>query len=219
MVRQFEVRRPLERAYTREAKLGVELLDAVTLERVSQGVKVTADGLSGKPKVNGGGLFVWVNEDVTKLVKLSIEPRTVPFEGVEIPAAQVTLPLHRIELLPLASYPFAPGVTAIRGSLYESRPLAGATPLAIVSATIRLEWLDDDGTTLHPWQALAVTNASGDFTAILRLARGQQPRLDADGRMTVRLFARRANGQQKQSTLQLPQGRVTDETYAWDELL
>jgi hypothetical protein len=97
MARQFEVRLPLERAYTREAKLGVELLDAVTLERVSQGVEVTAHGLTGKPKVNGGGLFVWVNEDVTKLVKLSVEPRAVPFEGVEVPAAQVTLPLHRIE--------------------------------------------------------------------------------------------------------------------------
>jgi hypothetical protein len=92
-------------------------------------------------------------------------------------------------------------------------------PLAIPNATIRLEWLDDDGTTWHPWQAPAVTNPAGDFTAILRLARGQQPRIDADGRMTVRLFAKRANGQQKQSTVQLPQGRVTDEIYAWDELL
>ena len=218
-MRPFEVRLPLERAYTREAKLGVELLDPVTLERVSQGVEVTAHGLSGKPTVNFGGLFVWVNEDVTKLVKLSIEPRTVPFEGVEIPAAQVTLPLHRIELVPVANYPFAPGLTAIRGSLYESRPPAGATPLPIRSATIRLEWLDDDGTSWRPWQGPAVTKPAGDFTAILRLARGQQPRLDTNGSLTVRLFARRTNGQQKQSTFQLPQGRVADETYAWDELL
>lgn len=219
MVRHFEVRLPLERAYTREAKLAVELLDAVTLERVSQGVEVTADGLSGKPKINGGGLFVWVNEDVTKLVTLSIKPRTLPFEAVEIPAAQVTRPLHRVELQPLASYPFAPGVTVIRGSLYETTPAAGAPPQVIRSATIRLEWLDDDGFTWRPSQTSAVTNAAGDFIAIVRLARAEEPRLDPDGKMSLRLFARRANGQQKQSTFQLPQGRVANETYAWDELL
>ena len=219
MARRFEVRLPLERAYTREAKLAVELLDAVTLERVSQGVEVTTDGLSSKPKINSGGLFVWVNEDVTQLVTLSIKPHTLPFEAVEIPGAQVTRPLHRVELQPLASYPFAPGFTAIRGSLYESRPPAGATPVPIAGATIRLEWLDDDGATWRPWHAPALTNAAGDFTAILRLARGQQPRLDAVGKMTVQLFARRANGQQKQSTFQLTLGRVADETYAWDELL
>jgi hypothetical protein len=219
MARSFEVLRPLERAYTREAQLAVELLDAVTLERISEGVVVTAHGLFGKPKLNGGGLFVWVNEDVTKLVKLAIEPRTVPFEGVEIPAAQVSRPLHRVELQPLASYPFAAGVTAIRGSLYENRPPPGATPEPIARATIRLEWLDDDGTTWRPWQAPALTNAAGDFTAILRLARPQVPKLDSQEKMTVRLFARRASGPQKQSTFQLPQGRVADETYAWDELL
>lgn len=219
MTRTFEVRRPLERAYTREAKLAIELLDAVTLERVSQGVVVTAHGLSGKPRVNSGGLFVWVNEDVTQLVKLSIETRTVPLEGAEIPAAQVARPLHRVELQPLGSYPFAPGVTAIRGSLYESRPPPGATPVPIARATIRLEWLDDDGITWHPGQAAAVTNAAGDFTVFLRLARPQVPKLDAQGKMTVQLFAKRASGPQKQIEFQLPQGRVADETYAWDELL
>jgi hypothetical protein len=219
MARSFEVRLPLERAYTREAKLAVELLDAVTLERISQGVVVTAHGLFGKPKINGGGLFVWVNEDVTKLVKLVIDPRTVPFEGVEIPAAQVTRPLHRVELQPLASYPFAPGVTAIRGSLYTTRPPPGVTPTAIGGATISLKWLDDDGTTWRPWLAPAVTNADGDFTAIARLARAQVPKLDAQGKMTVQLFAKRASGPQKQIEFQLPQGRVADETYAWDELL
>ena len=35
----------------------------MTLERVSDGVKVTAEGLRGKPIVNYGGLFVWLEED------------------------------------------------------------------------------------------------------------------------------------------------------------
>jgi hypothetical protein len=215
MVRRFEVRRPLERAYTRKAMLAVELLDSVTLERVSQGVEVIAMGLNGKPVVNGGGLYVWLNEDVTKFEKLFIEPRTAPFEPVEVPAAQVLRPLHRVELRPLANYPFAPGITAIRGTLVESK--VSRQPIA--DATIRIEWLDDDGVTFHPWQSLAVTNKAGDFTSILRLARGQSPRLDPQGRITIRLAAKRAAGPQKQKNFQLPQGRVADETYAWDQLL
>jgi len=217
MSRRFDVILPLERAYTREAMLAVELLDAVTLERVTQGVEVTAKGLTGRPIVNFGGLFVWLKEDATHFEKLSIEPRTAPFERIEIPAAQVARPLHRVELTPLANYPFAPGMTAIRGSLIESRPPPGATPVAIPGATIRLEWLDDDGTTWHPWQAPAVTNTAGDFISILRLASGSSPRLVA-GEMTIRLFANRATGPQKTASFQLPQGRVADATYAWDEL-
>ena len=232
MARHFEVRLPLELAYTREAMLAVELLDSVTLERVSQGIEVTAEGLTGKPYVNVSQLFVWLNEDATKFKKLIIEPRTAPFERVEIPAAQVARPIHRLELKPLASYPFSPGITAIRGSLYEKRVPLGKAPVPIPGATIRVEWLDDDdGTTWHPWQAPAVTNAAGDFVSILRLARGrspqpddppradQHPRIDAKGMMTIRLLAKRAAGPQKQKDFQLPQGRVADETYAWDELL
>jgi hypothetical protein len=219
VARPFEVRLPLERAYTRESMLGLELLDSVTLDRVSTGMKVTAHGLTGKPIVNASGLFVWLKEPTTKFEKLTIESRGAPFEDVEIPAAQVNRPLHRVELKPLASYPFAPGITAVRGSLYEKRVPLGQAPSPIARVTIRLEWLDDDGT-WHPWQPPAVTNAKGDFLSILRLARGQEPRLDAAGKMTIRLFAKRANGLQRQkSDFPLPQGRVADETYAWDELL
>ena len=230
MARLFEILLPPERAYTRRAMLAVELLDSVTLERVSQGVDVVAQGLSGKSKINGGGLFVWANEDVTKLVKLSIEPRSAPFEPVEIPAVQVARPIHRVELKPLASYPFSPGITAIRGSLYETRVPLGQTPTPIPGATISIEWLDDDGVSRHQWQAPSVTNKAGDFVSILRLARGrspqadkpprpdQHPRLDAQGRLTIWLTAKRATGPQKQKSFQLPQGRVADETYAWDEL-
>lgn len=228
--RRFEIRLPLERAYTRKAMLGIELLDAVTLERVAQGIEVTAKGLTGKPIVNESGLFVWLQEDVTKLEKVIVEPRAAPFERVEIAAAQVTRPLHRVELMPRASYPFSPGITVIRGSLYEKRVPLGTMPKAIAGATIRLEWLDDDAAAWHPWQAPAVSNAAGGFTSILRLARGQspkidqlprpdqRPRLDAKGMMTIRLFAKRVAGPQKQKSFQFLQGRVADEIFAWDEL-
>lgn len=231
MARRFEIRLPLERAHTREAMLAIELLDAVTLERVARGMEVTAKGLAGKPIVNESGLFVWLKEDATKLEKVVVEPHAEPFVRVEIAAAQVTRPLHRVELMPLASYPFAPGITVIRGSLYEKRVPLGTSPVVIAGATIRLEWLDDDGATWHPWQVPVITNTAGDFTSILRLARGrspqadqpprtdQQPRLDANGMMTIRLFAKRAAGPQKQKSFQLLQGRVADEIFAWDELL
>ncbi len=231
MPRRFDVRLPLERAHTRQAMLAIELLDAVTLERVARGMEVTAQGLTGQPVVNDSGLFVWLLEDVTKLEKVIVEPHAEPFERVEIAAAQVTRPLHRVELAPLATYPFSPGVTVIRGSLYEKRVALGATPAAISGATVRFEWLDDDGATWHPWQAPAITGTAGDFVSILRLARGrsaqadqpsradEQPRLDANGMMTLRLFAKRAAGPQKQKSFQLLQGRVADEIFAWDELL
>jgi hypothetical protein len=190
-----------------------------------------AKGLTGNPIVSFGGLFVWLKESAAKFEKLVVEPGVLPFKRAEIPSAQVQLPLHRVELWPIASYPFAPGITGIRGSLIESRPPPGVAPVAVAGATIRLEWLDDDGSTWRPWQASTSTNVAGDFTSILRLARGQspqanqpprpdeQPLLDAQGRMTVRLSAQRAAGPQKQLVLQLPQARVSDETYAWDELL
>lgn len=218
MSRRFDVYLPLERAHSREAMLAVELLDAVTLERVSQGVEVTAKGLTGKPIVNHGGLFVWLKEDTAKFEKLLVEPGPQPFERVEIPAAQVNRPLHTVELKPLASYPFTPGITAIRGSLIESVPAPGVEPVAIPGATLRLEWLHEDGLTWKPSPATAVTDKAGDFTLILRLAPAEVPTLDAQGNMSIRLFAKRAAGGEKHKELQLLQGRVTDATYAWTEL-
>jgi hypothetical protein len=230
MARNFEVRLPLERAYTREGMLAIELLDAVSLERISAGVDVRAEGLAGPPFVNYGGLYVWLKQDISRFTRLVIEPRTLPFERVEIPAAEVNRPLHCVELQPLPNYPFSPGITALRGSLYETDVPLGQVPQP-VSATVRLEWLDDDNTTWHPWHSPVPTNAAGDFTAILRIARGQYvlptdpmpidqaPKLNAQGHMTVRLFAKRAAGPEKQSSdFQLAPGRVSDEIYAWDEL-
>ena len=147
MSRPFDVRLPLEQAYLREAMLAVELLDPVTLERVSQGVKVTAVGLASTPVVNFGELFVWLTQPMTNFEKLIIEPGTRPFERMEVAAAQVQLPLHTVELKPLANYPFTPGITAIRGSLYEMKVPLGTTPVPIPGAAIRLAWLHEDNVT------------------------------------------------------------------------
>jgi hypothetical protein len=218
MSRPFEVHLPLERAYTRYAMLAVELLDAVTLERVTQGVTITAKGLMGKPIINHGGLFVWLKEDAGNFEKLLIDPRMLPYQSAEVPVAQVQRPLHVVELSPLANYPFSPGITAIRGSLVLSVPPPGLAPVAIVGAAIRLEWLDDDGVTWHAGATTTATNGSGDFTTILRLAPADVPRLDSQGQTTVKLYAKRSTGEEKHKEFQLKQGRVADKTFAWDQM-
>jgi hypothetical protein len=198
--------------------LGVELVDAVSLERVIEGVAVTAKGLIGKPIVNQSGLFVWLKQDIAKFDRLIVEPGARPFQRVEVPAAQVQRPIHTVELLPLASYPFTPGTTALRGSLIETSPPAGVAPKAVAGATIRLEWLDDDAVTWGPSGRTTVTNASGDFTLALRLTSAEVPRLDTNGLMSIRLYAKRAAGPEKHTEFKLPEGRVADRTYAWDQL-
>ena len=230
MTRHFAVRLPLDVAYTREGMLAVEVLDAVTLERVTQDIEVIAKGIAGKPVVNHGGLYVWVKQDASGFAGLVVNPLTAPFERVELTAAQVNRPLHSVQLHPLASYPFAPGSTAIRGRLVESDGMPAQVPrVPIAAATLRFEWLDDDGATWHAWQAPRTTTTTGDFTAMVRLARGRvhadgsppkpdEPRLDADGNLSIRVTATRANGAQKQKIQPLPQGRVTDKTFAWDAL-
>jgi hypothetical protein len=232
MTRRFLVSKSPEITYTREGMLAVEVLDAVTLERVTQGLDVIAKGIAEKPVVNLGGLFVWVKQDATKFAGLTIDPFSAPFERVELTAAQVNRPIHSEQLNPLPSYPFAPGISAVRGRLVESDSMPPQMPrVAIPGATMRFEWLDDDGTTWHPWQAPRVTTKTGDFTAMVRLARERvhegspppapkpdEPRIDAAGNLSVRVTARRANGTQKQKIHPLSQGRVTDKTFAWDAL-
>ena len=41
----FQIHLPMEEGYHRSVLFAIELIDAVTLSRVSQGVKVVADGL------------------------------------------------------------------------------------------------------------------------------------------------------------------------------
>jgi hypothetical protein len=217
MARSFEVRLPLEQAYLREVMFALELLDAVTLERVIGGLKVEAVGLRGAPILNHGGLRVWLKEPTVNFDKIVIDPGMQPFERMEIPAAQLQFPLHSVELRPLANYPFAPGVTALRGSLYETQVPPGQAPVPVSGAAIRLEWKDGNGV-FQPGTAGAVTHESGDFVSILRFAPKEDPEV-INEKLSIRLFAKRAGGAEKSKDLKLLQGRVTDGTFAWDELL
>lgn len=225
MKRPFEVHLPPDKIARRRVLFAIELLDAVNLDRVSQGVKVKAHGLKGKPIVNTGGLFVWLNEDISQLERISIDPRTLPYEEVELEGTQLQLPLTSIELPPRVDYPFNVGMTGLRGTLVEERERLEP----VLDAEVRLRWLDQDGNwhdapTRSHTTAMDTTTKGGDFVAILRFAPGDDPQLDATGNLTVRLRVTRGVSERGSADLNIGQGRVTSPStpnqfvFAWDEL-
>jgi hypothetical protein len=228
--RPFEIHEP-ERAFRRRGLFAVELLDPVTLERVTAGVRVVAEGLEGAPLVNSSGLFVWLDEDVTQLRNLSIDPRTLPYDGLELQPAELNLPpsstpaVTTIELPPRVDYPFSAGATAMRGTLVEEIVAPPQAPTPVANARIHLRWLDDDGTTWHDAPTISRTNAHGNFAAVLRIAPADLPQIDSNGALTVRLRAsREGSGERGSADFKLLQGRVADPTtlnaftFAWDDL-
>ena len=211
----------LENSYERRVLLAVELLDAVTLTRVSEGVKVIAEGLQGKPIINSSGCFVWIIENNATIQKLSVEPGVQPYEPLELDGLQVKKPLTTIELQPTVDYPFAPGITGLRGTLIE-RNTTPREPVA--GAEVRLRWLDDNGNWNDTPTVSKTREKSGDFVSILRLAPKEKPDIDANGAVTVRLQITRNGSTRSSNNLSLLQGRITDPTvlnpltFAWDEL-
>jgi hypothetical protein len=222
--RPFEVRF-VEIGYQREVLFALELVDAVTLARVSGGVKVVADGLRGKPIVNAGGLFVWLKEDVGRLRKISIDPGTLPYQKVELRVDELTLPPHplpltTVELPPRADYVFATGVTGLRGCLLEEEP---PPRRPVEKAKVNLRWLDDDGVTWQDAPTSGVTGKDGEFVAMVRLAPTDVPRLEG-GALKVRLRANRDGNARLSADLRLPEGRVADPSklnpliFAWEDM-
>jgi hypothetical protein len=233
--RPFEVHRPQDKIARRRVLFAVELLDPVTLDRVSYGMKeVKAHGLQGKPTVNASRLFVWLDGDIEQLQKISIDPGVLPFEETERTRAQLNLehdstqgkwPLTSIELSPRVDYPFSVGITGLRGTLVEDRYRSEP----VLNAEVRLRWLDQDGTwhdapTRSHTTAMSATTKGGDFVAVLRFAPSDDPQLDAAGNLTVRLRAKRGEDERGSADLKVPQGRVASPStpnqfvFAWDEL-
>jgi hypothetical protein len=229
MNQPFEVYESKDKNALRRVLFAIELLDAVSLERVSQGVEVKAHGLQGKPVVNTGGLFVWLNEDIEHLQKISINPGVLPYEETERARAELNLehdssqgkwPLTAIELSPRVDYPFGVGITGLRGRLVEER--GGSQP--VQDAALYLRWLDQNGV----WQDAPTRSHTaakgGDFVAILRLAPKDEPQFDAQGTLTVRLRVKRGADERGSADLNILQGRVANPStpnqfvFAWDEL-
>ena len=213
----------LEVAHRRKVLFALELLDAVTLTRVTQGVKkVVAEGLRGEPILNSSGYFVWLQEDITPLTKITLDLGPLPYEPAEIPAPDVKQPLTTFELQPRLDYPFSVGTTGIRGTMIEQP--APSPRLPVSGAEVGLSWLENDDFTWHDAPTISRTNSKGDFVSILRLSPTDDPDIDANRRFTVRLRVRRNSAERISAELKLPQGRVADPstlsalTFAWDEL-
>jgi hypothetical protein len=230
MNRPFETLFPPEESLRRRALFAIQLVDAATLLTISEGVKVVAEGLNGKPVVNASGLFVWLQEDIGRLRKVSIDPGILPYEGVELEPAQLRLPplprpLTTVELPPRVDYAFAAGITGMRGRLIEERVIPPQVPEPVRNAEVRLRWLDENGDWLDAPTLSHTDRKSGDFVSILRLGPTDKPDIDASGAVTVRLRAIRDGANERASAdLNLLQGRITDPstlnpmTFAWDEL-
>jgi hypothetical protein len=218
---------PLELAYQRRGLFAVELLDAATLERVYQGITVTAEGLLRKPVMNSSGMFVWLQEDFAKLKKIVVQPGLRPYEPVELPSSQVKPRIiNSIELPPSIDYPFPAGLTGLRGRLIEQHVSTPRTPTPVANAEVRLRWLREDNNGWRDSPTLSHTNESGDFAAFLRLIPAEVPQLDPhDGQVIVRLRVSRAGFINRTSSdFKLAEGRITNPstdrplTFAWNEL-
>lgn len=227
MIQRFRVHAS-ENAYVRHGLYALEVIDAVTLERVSRGLKVVAQGLDAKPYVNGSGVFVWLGPNARTLERITIDPQTLPYHGAEIPGDQIApRTITPVELTPRVGYPFTPGTTGLRGTLIASRTATTVEP--VTDATVRLRWLDDDAATWRDATVRSRTDDAGDFAAILRLATGEVPALDAAGAITVRLHVERPDRTPRESVpFALAPRRLADPStftgdppalkFAWDEL-
>lgn len=217
----FEVHRPLERAWRREVLFALEVLDGVSLARLSCGLRVTAKGLARSPLVNSRGLFVWLKEGAALPTEIVIEPLRLPYEPARVAGAAIQRPFTQVLLAPRRDYPFAPGDTGVKAMLIETRPPVTVPPtpaVAVAGASAWLEWKDDDNVT---WRASPVRGASderGGVALALRLGANDLPRLDAAGAITARVRADRAGVQRAYDLpFPLPMGRVAEALLPWDE--
>lgn len=219
-----------EPAYERNVLFAVELLDPVTLARISQHVRVSAPPLLAQPIVNYSGRFVWLIEGDLRPEKIVIEPSDdLPYDREEqaapaLPAVLDDMPdadrLTRVMLHPRRDYVFPDGVAVVRGHLHETP----ATPLVhVTDAWVWLDWYD---TKIDDWHNAAEspftrTTANGEFAAFLRLAPSAEPAVNPAGQIAVRLRVQRPNAAVRSGMpLNVPQGSPYPafQTLAWSEL-
>ena len=197
---------PVERAYQRKVLFAAEVLDGVTLGRITNGIKVSASAMQGDPVVNASGMFVWL-DDGRPLVpqQLTVDPGLLPYQGASAAAPMPPSRLVQIQLAPGRGYAFQPGTTALRFSLIESN--VGA-PVAAPDTEVFLRWFDSGAWIDAPLRSR--TDAKGDASVAMRFGRSDEPGKDADGRLRVRLCARRAGATIMSAEFALPEGRVLD---------
>jgi hypothetical protein len=204
----------IEIAFTRTVAIAAEIVDGISLRRVTSDIVVAATGLSRAPVVNASGLWVWLAEAGANATAITVaSPRGAYSDATGVPVAPPDR--CRIELAPTPKYQFPSGSTAMRGTLVET---AGPA-VAVAGASVRLQWQDDTGWNDAPLVSLSDVN--GNFAAALRLANGAEPHTAADGLLNVRLRIDRAGESRVGGQLSLRPGAVgaVGAPVIWDQLL
>jgi hypothetical protein len=230
-----------ETAYVRKVLFALEVLDGVTLTRISRGLEVNAIGLVGKPIVNASGLFVWLPEGNRVPQGIEIDPRGLPYMPASRPAATTVVPVPPLpdltppffteQLAPRGDYAFPAGVMGLRARLVQARNANPPAPLA--GASVWLRWVDDhqaaNVTTWMDAPLRTTTDRNGDFVAVLRLAPSQLARPSDGTPVRARLRADNAGVVHESADFTLATGRITaaafeqpplpafTRPFAWDE--
>ncbi|SAK99673.1 hypothetical protein [Caballeronia ptereochthonis] len=177
--------------------VGIELIDPVTLTRVTQGVRVSAQGLANPPVLSYSGCFVWFKEDGDSWPEsISVDVGKLPYEPVagtiapparpvDLDDAPVSARLARVTLCPSVAYPFPDGVLGLRGRLHETADRA-SPPVA--GARIWLRWgsAPDDASGRIDSPVRSTTTESGAFAVFLRPPVALMPEA-ANGRVSLQL--------------------------------
>jgi hypothetical protein len=213
MPRRFPVG-PLETAWTRTVLCGVEIIDAMTLAPVTDGIKVRAAGLKNGPNVNHSGFHYWLLEGNAQPQRISVTSLDDIYSDVDTAPPVPPQKFVRIELAPRSGYPFPAGATAVRGTvnLNKTGPVK-----PVVDAAVRLQW--SDGAIWVDAATQVMTDDRGQFAAPLRLAPKDEPRLITGG-IAVRLTVRRGSISKTSNEFALPAGRVstTPQPFIWNDL-
>lgn len=213
MARGFPVG-TLEIAWTRRVLCGAEILDAVTLAPVTDGIRVRADGLRNKPTATHSGFHYWLVEGNAQPQRISVTSLDGVYSDVDTLPPAPPQKSVRIELAPGPGYPFPAGATAARGTINVSQT---GPVRPVVGAAVRLQWSDGAVWVDAPTQVM--TDERGEFAAPLRLAPKDEPRLTTDG-IAVRLRVRRGSITRTSDEFALAAGRVspTVQPFIWNNL-
>jgi hypothetical protein len=169
----------------RRVLFAVGLVDPLTGQFISSGIKVSVDGLVRPPIVNRTGYFVWLVEGDARPSKVTVTPDGAPYEHETVavgtlpppPPEDPSLPINpddapnrrlHIYLRPTGAYPFPDGAIIVRGKLRET---AAPNAPVVTDARIGLDWKSDTADWI-PSPAAAATSEHGEFAAALALAPG-----------------------------------------------
>ena len=173
----------------RRVLFAVELIDPVTQRLVSDGIAVSAAGVSGMPIRSRSGRFVWLVEGSAWPTAITVTATGAPFAAhrqagppppADIASATAAERRVRIVLRPTPAYPFDTGLTLVRGILRE-QPGSGSSPVA--GARVQLAWFDTSSGSWtppppQPDDVCPETDANGEFVVFVRLV--SQPPADPD---------------------------------------